>query len=64
MPSPVTPFGIRGVGETGTIPPGAAIANAVCDALVDFGVEISRLPVKPELVWDAIRQARPEGMRA
>jgi carbon-monoxide dehydrogenase large subunit len=61
VPSPVTPFGIRGVGEAGTIPPGAAIANAVCDALADFGVEISRLPVTPELVWDAIRQARPEG---
>ena len=38
VPSPVTPFGIRGVGEVGTIPPGAAVANAVCDALADFGV--------------------------
>jgi carbon-monoxide dehydrogenase large subunit len=60
VPSPVTPFGIRGVGETGTIPPGAAVANAVCDALADFGVEIGRLPVTPELVWQAIRQAQPE----
>jgi carbon-monoxide dehydrogenase large subunit len=58
VPSPVTPFGIRGVGETGTIPPGAAIANAVCDALADFGVELSRLPVTPESVWRAIQDAR------
>jgi carbon-monoxide dehydrogenase large subunit len=58
VPSPVTPFGIRGVGETGTIPPGAAIANAVCDALADYGVEISRLPVTPELIWRSIQEAR------
>jgi carbon-monoxide dehydrogenase large subunit len=56
-PSPVTPFGVRGVGEVGTIPPGAAIANAVCDALADFGVEISRLPITPESVWRAIQEA-------
>jgi carbon-monoxide dehydrogenase large subunit len=56
-PSPVTPFGIRGVGEVGTIPAGAAIANAVCDALVDFRVEISRLPITPESVWRAMQEA-------
>ncbi|MBS1677857.1 MAG: xanthine dehydrogenase family protein molybdopterin-binding subunit [Actinobacteria bacterium] len=57
VPSPVTPFGVRGVGETGTIPPGAAIANAICDALAEYGVEISSLPITPELVWRAIRKA-------
>ncbi|OJU85845.1 MAG: aldehyde oxidase [Solirubrobacterales bacterium 70-9] len=57
IPSPVTPFGVRGVGETGTIPPGASIANAICDALADFGIEISNLPITPELVWRAIREA-------
>ena len=38
VPSPVTPFGLRGVGEVGTIPPAAAVANALCDALSDYGV--------------------------
>jgi carbon-monoxide dehydrogenase large subunit len=57
VPSPVTPFGIRGAGETGTIPPGATVANAICDALADFGVEITRLPLTPELVWRALHQA-------
>jgi carbon-monoxide dehydrogenase large subunit len=52
--SPVTPFGIRGVGEVGTIPPGAAVANAICDALADFGVELSALPITPEAVWRAL----------
>jgi carbon-monoxide dehydrogenase large subunit len=46
------------VGEIGTIPGGATIANALCDALADFGVEINRLPLTPELVWQALEQAR------
>jgi carbon-monoxide dehydrogenase large subunit len=59
--SPVTPFGIRGVGEVGTIPPGAAVANAICDALADFGVELSSLPITPEAVWRALAdRARSE----
>jgi carbon-monoxide dehydrogenase large subunit len=58
VPSPVTSFGVRGVGEIGTIPPGAAIANGICDALADLGVEINRLPLTPELVWRSIAEAR------
>ena len=58
IPSPVTTFGVRGVGEVGTIPPGAAVANAVCDALRDHGVEISELPVTPEAVWRALARGR------
>lgn len=57
VPSPVTPFGVRGVGEVGTIPPGAAIANALCDALADHGVEFDALPITPESVWQALRRA-------
>lgn len=58
VPSPVTPYGVRGVGEVGTIPPGAAIVNAVCDALSGHGVEISSLPVTPEAVWRAMERAK------
>jgi carbon-monoxide dehydrogenase large subunit len=57
-PSPVTPFGIRGIGETGTIPPAAAIANAICDALSPIGVEINRLPMTSEAIWRAIERAK------
>ncbi len=57
-PSPVTTFGVRGVGEAGTIPPGAALANAVCDALADFGAEINRLPITPEAIWHALQDAK------
>jgi carbon-monoxide dehydrogenase large subunit len=55
-PSPVTTFGVRGIGESGTIPPAAALVNAVCDALAAFGVEISRLPLTPERIWRALRE--------
>jgi carbon-monoxide dehydrogenase large subunit len=58
IPSPVTPFGIRGVGEVGTIPPGAAIANAVCDALAQWDVDLTSLPITPESVWRAVNSAR------
>lgn len=57
-PSPVTPFGIKGVGEGGTIGAAAAVANAICDALAPFGVELSRLPITPETVWRALEEAR------
>jgi carbon-monoxide dehydrogenase large subunit len=56
--SPVTTFGVRGAGEVGCIPPAAAVANAICDALADFGVEIDRLPLTPELVWRSLEAAR------
>ena len=43
-PSPSNPLGIKGVGEAGTIPANAVIANAVSDAL---GVDIDRMPLSP-----------------
>jgi carbon-monoxide dehydrogenase large subunit len=57
VPSPVTPFGVRGVGEVGTIPVAAAIANAICDGLVRFGVELTTMPITPEKVWQEIQNA-------
>ena len=60
IPSPVTTFGVRGVGEVGTIPPGAAVANALCDALAEYGIELSQLPLTPESVWRALQAARGE----
>jgi carbon-monoxide dehydrogenase large subunit len=60
-PSPVTPFGIKGVGEGGTIAAAAAITNAVCDALAPFGVELDRLPITAESIWRALAAARAKG---
>jgi carbon-monoxide dehydrogenase large subunit len=47
-PSPLNPLGVKGVGEGGAVAPPAAIANAVCDALAPFGVEMNATPIKPE----------------
>src|SRR5438067_4693276 len=47
-PSPLNPLGVKGVGEGGAVAPPAAIANAVCDALAEFGVEVNSTPVRPE----------------
>jgi carbon-monoxide dehydrogenase large subunit len=51
-------LGIKGVGESGIISPSAAIANAVEDALADRGVEITRVPLLPFRVWQALHGAR------
>jgi hypothetical protein len=49
------PFGAKGLGEAGTIPISAAVANAVKDAV---GVRVTELPMTPERVYRAIRAAR------
>jgi aerobic carbon-monoxide dehydrogenase large subunit len=46
-PSPLSPLGIKGAGEGGTSAAGAAMANAVSDAV---GAEVDRLPMTPERV--------------
>ena len=56
-PSPNTPLGVKGVGEGGVIGVSAAVANAVRDALAEFGVEITELPLSPPVVRKLIREA-------
>src|SRR6201991_4416558 len=56
--SPTTLGGFRGMGEGGTIGAPAAIANAVADALVPLGIEISELPVTPERLFRLIEAAQ------
>src|SRR5256714_7467793 len=46
-PSMINALGIQGVGESGCIAPGATLANAIEDALADFGITIRELPVTP-----------------
>jgi carbon-monoxide dehydrogenase large subunit len=54
-PSPLNPLGVKGVGEGGAVAPPAAIANAVCDALSSFGVEVNATPIRPEQLVRATR---------
>jgi len=48
---------MRGGSEGGITPGLAAVANAVVDALAEFGVEHVELPITPERVWRAIAAA-------
>ncbi|MGE3597505.1 MAG: xanthine dehydrogenase family protein molybdopterin-binding subunit [Dehalococcoidia bacterium] len=54
-PSPYIPGGIKGMGESGTIPGFAAIANAIDDALSDLDVTVTTLPVTPPRLLELIR---------
>jgi CO/xanthine dehydrogenase Mo-binding subunit len=57
FPSAINPLGIKGVGESGIIAPPAAIANAVEDALVDYGVEVDRVPLTSARIFEMLRVA-------
>lgn len=52
VPSARGPFGAKGVGEPPVVPVGAAIANAICDAV---GVRMTQLPITRERLYKEIR---------
>ncbi len=51
VPNPLHPYGVRGVGEVAIVPPLAAIANAIYDAI---GIRMTELPMNPAAVRKAI----------
>ena len=57
-PTPLNPLGVKGVGEGGSSGCGAAIANAVADALAPLGVAITALPLTPDRLTALVRAAR------
>jgi CO/xanthine dehydrogenase Mo-binding subunit len=58
VPNPRHPFGARGVGEVPIVPPMAAVANAIYDAI---GVRLRDLPMSPPKVLAAIDPGEPPG---
>ena len=56
-PSPHHPIGAKGVGESPTVGAPPAIANAVVDALWHLGVRNIDIPITPQKVWKALRDA-------
>src|SRR5437763_1138002 len=52
IPSALGPFGAKGVGEPPVVPVGAAIANAVRDAV---GTRVTQLPITPERLFEAMQ---------
>ena len=51
VPNPGHPYGVRGVGEVPIVPPLAAIANAIHDAV---GVRMTKLPASPRALLDEL----------
>ncbi len=60
-PSPHHPLGAKGVGESPTVGAPPAIANAVVDALWHLGVRHLEIPITPQKVWRALRDAGVDG---
>ncbi len=57
-PTPLNPLGIKGVGEAGVIPIGAAVASAVEDALSPWKIKIDRLPLSPVEILALLNAAK------
>jgi carbon-monoxide dehydrogenase large subunit len=60
-PSPNNPLGVKGAGEGGIIPVGAAVANAVAAALADFSVSPDQMPLSPSRIWGWLHASEEVG---
>ncbi|MCE7003071.1 xanthine dehydrogenase family protein molybdopterin-binding subunit [Kibdelosporangium philippinense] len=56
-PADHIPGGFKGMGESGVIGGGAAIVNAIVDALPEYDLEITSLPITPPRLLAAMRKA-------
>jgi carbon-monoxide dehydrogenase large subunit len=57
VPCKTNPLGIKGAGEAGAVGAPPAVVNAVVDALAELGIHHIDMPVTPEKIWRAIRDA-------
>ena len=58
VPTTTNPLGAKGAGEAGCTGAPSAVANAVMDALKDYGIAHLDMPLTPEKIWHAIREAK------
>ena len=58
-PSPLNPLGVKGAGEGAILATGAALGNAVANALSPFGVQVNNLPLSPANIRRWIRESTP-----
>jgi carbon-monoxide dehydrogenase large subunit len=56
-PSPFTPLGAKGVGESGVGAALGALCGGIEDALPHLDLHLTRLPLTPNRVWKAIQEA-------
>lgn len=58
VPCKTNPAGVKGAGEGGTVGATSALLSAVNDALHPLGIEDVQLPLTPQKLWQAIRDAQ------
>jgi carbon-monoxide dehydrogenase large subunit len=58
VPTKSNPLGAKGCGEAGTSGGLPAIANAVIDALSEFGIRHLEMPMTPARIWGAIEEKK------
>jgi len=58
VPTRSNPLGAKGCGEAGTSGGLPAVANAVVDALSEFGIHHLEMPMTPARIWQAIEEAK------
>jgi aerobic carbon-monoxide dehydrogenase large subunit len=57
VPTKSNPLGAKGCGEAGTSGGLPSVANAVIDALSDYGIRHLEMPMTPARIWQAIQKA-------
>ena len=56
VPTKTNPLGTKGAGEAGNVGSMPAVANALVDALSEFGIKHIEMPATPERVWRAMQR--------
>jgi carbon-monoxide dehydrogenase large subunit len=57
VPCRTNPLGVKGAGEAGAIGAPPALVNAVVDAVAELGIDHLDMPLTPERLWRALRDA-------
>ena len=55
VPTKTNPLGVKGAGEAGCVGALPAVANALVDALSEFGAKHIEMPATPERIWRTMR---------
>jgi carbon-monoxide dehydrogenase large subunit len=58
VPTATNPLGVKGAGEAGCVGAMPAVANAIVDALAEFGVRHIAMPATPEVIWRAMQSSK------
>lgn len=57
-PSPFTPLGSKGAGESSSETAPACIGNGIADAVAPLGVKITELPLPPGKLWELLQSGK------